>query len=271
VEQGQQEKTLLFELSLKLLASKKSESAKHVGLKAGLGSQSKHPMGLLDDGLKQTGSEKKKMKAGEAPRREVTVTEAIEEFLESDFEISASNAARKAMLSSKRFAMFSPSKLFSPLFNKAGAGQEEHVYDPYLNKSQLSVFENPTGAAFKAALLLHNFTTIVCVQDPESLTEHAVEDDPDLTIYILAKSHSNQLYRVSSGLQTIEKWLTIDHEITLLTIANGYLLIQDEYAAFYLVQADFKGSDHLVTKIELDGQPSASLLQNVSFSAPMRL
>lgn len=117
------------------------------------------------------------------------------------------------------------------------------------------MFENETGAAFKAALLLHNFTSIVCVQDPNSLAgpTTTTDEDPNSTIYIMAKSHSNQLYKVSSNLKTIEKWLVIDHEITLLSIANGYLLVQDEYAVFYLVQADLKGSDHLVTKIELDG------------------
>ena len=54
-------------------------------------------------------------------------------------------------------------------------------------------------------------------------------------VYILARNHSNQLYKLSNDLTSIEKWLCIDHEITLLTKANGYLLIQDEYADFYLV------------------------------------
>ena len=70
---------------------------------------------------------------------------------------------------------------------------------------------------------------------------------------------------MSNDLKSIEKWLCIDHEITLLTKANGYLLIQDEYADFYLVRPDFTGNDHQVTKIELNGQPSVSLLQNVSY------
>ena len=48
---------------------------------------------------------------------ELTVNEAIEEFLESDFEINASNAAKKAMQSSRRYSMFNPTKLLSPLFS----------------------------------------------------------------------------------------------------------------------------------------------------------
>ena len=72
---------------------------------------------------------------------------------------------------------------------------------------------------------------------------------------------------MSNDLQTIEKWLAIDHEITLLTNANGYLLVQDEYAQFHIVQADLRGDNHRVTKIDLDGQPSVSLLQNISFDA----
>lgn len=52
----------------------------------------------------------------------------------------------------------------------------------------------------------------------------------------------------------------------MLTIANGFLLIQDEYADFYLVQANLRDNIHRVTKIELDGQPSISLLQNIQFS-----
>ena len=49
---------------------------------------------------------------------------------------------------------------------------------------------------------------------------------------------------MKSDLSSIEKWLCIDHEITLMTKANGYLLIQDEYADFYLVRPDFGGDDH---------------------------
>ena len=49
--------------------------------------------------------------------------------------------------------MFNPSKLLSPLFSSSAQGQEE-VYDPYLAKSDLTVFNNESGAAFKAALLL---------------------------------------------------------------------------------------------------------------------
>ncbi len=79
-------------------------------------------------------------------------------------------------------------------------------------------------------------------------------------MYILLRSHSNQLYKISNDLKTIEKWIAIDHEITLLTKANGYLLIQDEYADFYLIQSDLNGNDHKVTKIELEGLPSVSLL-----------
>ena len=186
----------------------------------------------------------------------MNIEEAIEEFLESDFEIKASNAAKKAEQSSKRFAMFNPAKLLSPLFNQ-GHGQEEPVYDPYINKSQLTVFDSEGGSDLKAALLLHNFTSIVCLQDSceERAAQACKDDDEDTesTIYILAKSHSNQLYKVSSDLQSIEKWLAIDHEITLLTIANGFLLIQDEYADFYLVQANLQDNIHRITKIELDG------------------
>ena len=42
-----------------------------------------------------------------------TINEEIEEFLESDFEIKASNAAKKALQASKRFSMFNPSKLLA--------------------------------------------------------------------------------------------------------------------------------------------------------------
>ena len=61
-----------------------------------------------------------------------TVNEEIEEFLESDFEIKASNAAKKAMQASKRFSMFNPSKLLalSP-FSQNSQTQEEPPYDPY--------------------------------------------------------------------------------------------------------------------------------------------
>ena len=50
------------------------------------------------------------------------------------------------------------------------------------------------------------------------------------------------------------------------------MLIQDEYADFYLIQSEFSNDsphvvDYSIRKIELDGQPSISLLQNVSFSA----
>ena len=94
------------------------------------------------------------------------------------------------------------------------------------------MFESEQRSDLKAALLLHNFTSIVCLQDYQeersaNEPEAAVEDGEEIekAIYILAKKESNQLYKVSSDLQTIEKWLAIDHEITLLTIANGFLLI----------------------------------------------
>ena len=41
------------------------------------------------------------------------MNEEIEEFLESDFEINTSNAAKKAMQASRRFSMFNPSKLLA--------------------------------------------------------------------------------------------------------------------------------------------------------------
>ena len=94
----------------------------------------------------------------------VCINDAIEEFLDSDFEIKASNAAKKIEQNSKRFAMFNPSKLLSPLFSQQAQGQEE-PYDPYTVKSELSVFNNESGTDFKAALLLHNFTSIVCLHD----------------------------------------------------------------------------------------------------------
>ena len=51
---------------------------------------------------------------------------------------------------------------------------------------------------------------------------------------------------------------------------DNILLVQDEYADFLLIQALFSEEsgqvdDYRVTKIELDGQPSRSLLQNVTF------
>lgn len=118
--------------------------------------------------------------------------------------------------------MFNPSKLLSPLLGSAQP--DDLVYDPYLTRSDLEVFETES-CPFVAALLLHNFTSIECLCNPSN----------SKAIYILAKAHSNQLYMVSDDLKKIEKWLSIEYEITLLTKANGYLLIQDEYADFYLV------------------------------------
>ena len=124
----------------------------------------------------------------------MTINDAIEEFLESDFEIKASNAAKKAEQNSKRFSMFNPAKLLSPLFSQGD--QAPPVYDPYVEKSQLTVFESESGEDFKAALLLHDFTSIVCLQDAiedSSTVQAPVEYDEEVesTIYILAKKQSN--------------------------------------------------------------------------------
>ena len=67
-----------------------------------------------------------------------------------------------------------------------------------------------------------------------------MEADPGQEVYILTKSHSNQLYKLSNDLKTIEKWVCIEHEITSLTKANGgNLLLQDEYGDFYIIRPDF--------------------------------
>ncbi len=43
---------------------------------------------------------------------------------------------------------------------------------------------------------------------------------------------------MSDELNTIEKWISIDFEITLLEKANHNLLIQDEYAQIYVVMQE---------------------------------
>lgn len=93
--------------------------------------------------------------------------------------------------------MFNPAKLLSPLWSQ-GSGQEEPVYDPYVEKSHLSVSKSESSSDLKAALLLHNFTSIVCLQDycedrPNGETTAAAEDGEEIetTIYILAKKQSN--------------------------------------------------------------------------------
>ena len=169
----------------------------------------------------------------------MSINEAIEEFLESDYEIKASNAAKKALAASKRYAMFNPTKLLTSLSPFAQAPEEEAPYDPYQQKADIEVFKSESSAAFTAALLLHNFTAIECLHDLEASSNR--EENKSSEIYILAKSHSNQLYKMTNDLASIEKWISIDHEITLLTKANGYLLIQDEYADFYLIKPDFNG------------------------------
>ena len=103
-DQQDQEKTLVFELPLKLLASKKAEATS--------GKMLNKSSATLT--ATKTIEVKKELK-----KPEMSVNEAIEEFLESDFEILASNAAKKAIQASKRFSMFNPSKLLSPLFSSA--------------------------------------------------------------------------------------------------------------------------------------------------------
>ena len=94
------------------------------------------------------------------------------------------------------------------------------------------MFTSESNAAFRAALLLHNFTSIECIYDPDA--------DQGQEVYILSKSHSNQLYKLSNDLMTIEKWLCIEHEITSLTKAGqGNLLLQDEYGDFHIIRPDF--------------------------------
>lgn len=80
--QSDQEKTLVFELPIKLMAKTKMES-----IRSELGKPAS------DQKVNQKVVNKKGAKEAAKP---MTINDAIEEFLESDFEIKASNAAKKA-------------------------------------------------------------------------------------------------------------------------------------------------------------------------------
>ena len=71
----------------------------------------------------------------------------------------------------------------------------------------------------------------------------------------MAKSQSNQLYKVSHDLRSITKWISFDQEVTLLKAADSAVLfVQDEYADFYLIRVkDLIKDEYTISRIELDG------------------
>ena len=122
--------------------------------------------------------------------------------------------------------MFSPTKLLNP-FSYFGSHNDEtgERADPYANKTELQLFQSKHNIRFVATLLHENFTTLKYFDIYETDTSAR-----PITVIILSKSHSNQLYRMSGDLKTIVKWVSIDNEITLLDKVNNNLVIQDEYA-----------------------------------------
>ena len=162
------DKSLLFELSLDLMMATES-SAPVSGSKS---QQSKNSDG-----------------------EEISITEAIEEFLAADFEISVDPSSKQ---NQSRLGMFAPTKLLKPFTGSFFGGQgdqENEREDPYPTRTELQLFQSKSSMRFVATLLHENFTTVKYFDIYEKESNNSAT-----SIIVLAKSHSNQLYRISSEL-----------------------------------------------------------------------
>ena len=170
------------------------------------------------------GSKSQNSKNSLQNEEEMTITEVIEQFLASDFEIKADP---KQTQPSSRLGMFAPSSILRPFSGSFFGQQSEETkerQDPYPNLTELQLFKSSCKLHFVATLLHENFATVkyctIFEQPKNSKGTIAKTDIVAVPIIVLSKCKSNQLYRLAFDLSSIVKWISIDFEITQLEKVN---------------------------------------------------